>query len=102
MHLLLGTASHSQAAEEIMSEPTIVAAWAEPARGPGWSNWPVWYLERAFDSTLTIKCLQPDEQSGEVLTLYNLCAEAHKALIGAVDRALRLKREGAAKGASKK
>jgi hypothetical protein len=66
----------------------IVAAWAEPCSGPGWANTPLWYLVRDVSGALRIECLQPDEQTREMLVLYGLCAAAHGALLEQVRRAV--------------
>lgn len=62
----------------------VEAAWAEPASGSGWCNWPVRYLVTGVDGKLRIECLQPDQQSAEILHLYAVAAETHKALTRAV------------------
>ena len=65
----------------------IITAWAEPAHGPGWANWPIWYIVCEDGGKLTRECLQPGQQTEEMHTLYHLCATAHAALLAAVERA---------------
>lgn len=53
----------------------VMVAWAEPARGPGWANQPIWVLVRSqLDGGLRIECVQPGEQSREMLLLYGVSA----------------------------
>ncbi len=67
----------------------VVTAWAEFASGPGWANTPVWYIWRDTDGTLREGCLQPDEQSDRMLTLFGVAAEAHRAFFRQVVACLR-------------
>lgn len=64
-----------------MKPEAIVAAWCEPANGPGWTNIPLWYLVRDTDGKLHVECLQPDEMTRDMLVLYNVCAAAHRSLL---------------------
>lgn len=67
----------------------VIAAFAEPASGPGWANMPVWVFVRdAQDGSIRRECMQPDEQSEEIAILYRTCAAAHAAMTAAVTRAL--------------
>jgi hypothetical protein len=47
----------------------IVTAWAEFAVGPGWSNRIVWVLIREVGGKLRLECLQPGEQSKDIIKL---------------------------------
>ena len=69
------------------NEYQIVTAWAESASGPGWANQPVWVLVRERCGKLRIECLQPDEQSRDIHTLYRVSSAAHGAMVTAVQRA---------------
>jgi hypothetical protein len=71
----------------------IVAAYAEAASGPGWSNSPIWVLIHCFGS-YRLACIQPDEQTPEIAMLYSVSSVAHAAMTAAVMRAARGK-EGA-------
>jgi hypothetical protein len=70
----------------------IVAAWADPACGPGWSNRPIYVLVQDENTQVRLEALQPNEQTEELLTLYNISAEVHEAMAGAVRRAVTPKR----------
>lgn len=65
----------------------VLTAYAEPAAGPGWANAPLWLIIRdARDGSLRRECLQPDEQTSEMRTLYPVCAAAHLSMLAAVER----------------
>jgi hypothetical protein len=67
----------------------VVAAWAESAAGPGWSNQPIWVLVKSrLDGALRIECLQPHEQTHELMTLYRVSEAAHRALTRAAEAAI--------------
>lgn len=62
----------------------VITAYAEPAVGPGWANQPVWVVVRSrLDGTIRQICLQPFEQSAEMLYLYSISAAVHAAMTGA-------------------
>ena len=43
----------------------------ERAYGPGWSNFPTWvYIANAANGQLRCECIQPEERSRELHTLY--------------------------------
>ena len=58
----------------------IVTAWAQPAAGPGWANQPLYLLIRDSNGKLRTECLQPDEQTAEMRTLYGISAHVHSQL----------------------
>ena len=62
----------------------IVTAWAEAASGPGYSNAPLWVLIRNPIGELRVECMQPEQQSLEMLVLYSTSAAAHEAMLNAV------------------
>lgn len=64
----------------------IVCAWPERASGPGWANWPLWYIYRDEAGKLHEACLQPDEQSHEIKLLYPVAEEAHRSLLHEVNK----------------
>ena len=72
----------------------IVTAYPEHAEGPGWRNEPIWIVVRV-NGDLREVCLQPDEQTEEMRSLFRVCEAAHVALKGAVERAMR--KDGPAK-----
>jgi hypothetical protein len=53
---------------------TVVTAFAEPASGPGWANCPIWVILRDRQGDLHMKCIQPEEQSPEMVVLYSISA----------------------------
>jgi hypothetical protein len=65
----------------------VVAAWAQPAAGPGWSNSPVVVLIcRNGTQEFRREYIQPEEQSAEMVALYRVCSSAHAAMTAAVGR----------------
>lgn len=49
----------------------VVVAWGEYASGPGWGNQPLWYIVcDSNHTTLTVECLQPEEQTAEMRLLF--------------------------------
>ncbi len=65
----------------------VVTAYAEHVNGPGWANNPLWVIIRGTDGKLREECLQPEEQTLEILTLFDVSAELNKALVNAVQNA---------------
>lgn len=63
---------------------TVIVAFAEAAGGPGWSNTPVWVVVQEPMGKLRVECLQPDEQSHEMATLYGVSSAIHAALTNEV------------------
>lgn len=62
----------------------ILTAYAERANGPGWANAPVWVIVRSqLDGSLRQECLQPDEQTSDMQTLYRVSEAAHVAMTAA-------------------
>jgi len=70
------------------TKPTIIAAWAESAAGPGWSNTPIWHLTKNGDGILEIHALQPEEQSKDMRLLYPISEHCHRAMTQGVSVAL--------------
>jgi len=64
----------------------VITAYAEPASGPGWANAPVWVIWRGQDGILQQSCLQPHEQSSEIVLLYSIAATVHGTLCRLVRR----------------
>lgn len=72
-----------------MSEhPTIIAAYAEWASGPGWRNQPLWIITRDAGGTLREECLQPEEwcHSPEIGAMYATSDAMNVAMVAAVRR----------------
>jgi len=70
----------------------IVTAWAEDARGPGWSNTVVWYITKTREGKLQQCCMQPNEQNSEIRTLFRLSVEMQLAMVRAATQSLIEKR----------
>lgn len=66
----------------------IVTAYPERAEGPGWRNEPLWIVVRV-NGDLREVCLQPDEQTDAMRSLFRVCEAAHVAMKGAVEWAMR-------------
>jgi hypothetical protein len=66
----------------------IITAWAEPAVGPGWSNFPIWYIWRDGNGKLHQDCIQPADQTAPMLFLYETSAAVSKQMKTAVEAAL--------------
>lgn len=55
----------------------VVTAFAEPCAGPGWANSPVWVILSDEEGRLYRECIQPDDQSAVMRTLYSVSASTH-------------------------
>lgn len=65
----------------------IETAYAQHAAGPGWANAPLWIVITDGATGKTRKaCLQPEEQTPEMRTLYSFSALAHASMLSAVER----------------
>lgn len=53
----------------------VVCAFAERCAGPGWANAPVWVIVQDGNGSLRKECLQPSDQSDEMLVMYNVSNE---------------------------
>ena len=73
----------------------VICAYAEPAAGPGWGNSPIWVIERDENGKLHQRCIQPEEQTAEMATLYSVSAAAHSAMTKAVAKASMPKKQRA-------
>jgi hypothetical protein len=66
---------------------TVLTAFAESASGPGWANSPIWVVVRKNGtSEYMVRCIQPGEQTEEMITLYTISQAAHLAMKKAVRR----------------
>ena len=63
--------------KKIDKDEYVVTAYAAPASGPGWANAPVWVIVRGRDGALREECIQPDDQSRAMRTLYRIAAEVN-------------------------
>lgn len=71
---------------ELMPHERIVAVVPEPCGGPGWNNAPVVVYIATADGRLREEFIQPDEQTPQMRTLYNIGAMVCKSLIAAVPK----------------
>lgn len=66
-------------------EEKVLAVVPEFCAGPGWANTPVWvYIGNFSDKTFRQECLQPEEQSEEIGTLFSIGVATNAALIRAI------------------
>lgn len=52
----------------------IIIAWSENCSGPGWVNSPIWYIEELPNGKLERGCLQPEEQTKEMISHFGINA----------------------------
>jgi hypothetical protein len=62
----------------------VVAVVPENCAGGGWSNSVVWVHISDHLGNIRTECLQPDEQTPEMRTLFDAGAMMHQALVKAV------------------
>jgi len=62
----------------------IVAVVPEHCSGPGWSNRVVWVYIESGNGGIRDHCLQIEDQTPEMLTLFDVAAVMHRALLDAV------------------
>jgi hypothetical protein len=74
----------------------IITAYAQLS-AVGWANAPIWVIVANGNHKLREECIQPKDQTAEMITLYRLSAEAHGAMKRAVIRAISKKRVRAKK-----
>ncbi len=69
----------------------VICAYAEKASGPGWSNRPVFVvIESKCTGGIRTECIQPDQQSEEMLTIYDFAAEAHEMMLRMAKRIVKV------------
>jgi hypothetical protein len=71
----------------------VVCAWAERASGPGWSNFPVWVIVEDYYGEMHRECLQPHEQTAEILLHRTISEAVHDNMKYYVEQALKPKRK---------
>jgi hypothetical protein len=71
---------------ELMPGERIVAVVPEPVDGSGYSNNPVVVYIATRDGRLREEFIQPDEQTPQMRTLYNIGVTVSNALIAAVPK----------------
>ncbi|MFO0450056.1 MAG: hypothetical protein ACK52I_15595 [Pseudomonadota bacterium] len=55
---------------------TIVTAFAENAR----KNKPIWVIVRGADFKLREECIQPENQTADMIALFNVSSAAHESM----------------------
>lgn len=68
----------------------IITAFAESANGPGWSNSPVFVIVQAINGELRTECIQPEDQTRSMISLYPVSQAAHLSMVNAVAKAYNL------------
>jgi hypothetical protein len=69
-------------------EYLLHTAWAEYASGPGWSNTIYWAVVSQGDGPLEKIAIQPDEQSNELKTLFQISEATHQSVVRCAVRCL--------------
>lgn len=64
----------------------VVTAYAQRASGPGWSNTPLWVIIQDGNGKLRRECLQPEEQTQTIYTLYGISHSVNIQLVNEVER----------------
>lgn len=70
----------------IKKHDTIVTAYAQSCAGPGWGNSPIWVVVRDKLGNLREECIQPNSQTGEMLSLYSISQSVNNAMINAITK----------------
>lgn len=70
----------------------IITAFAQSAAGPGWANTPLWVIVKGVGGSIREECIQPDERSADMSTLYTVSETVHNAMTSAVRRAWKERR----------
>lgn len=65
----------------------IVTVYAEPSADR--SNAPIWVITRDGNQQLHQECIQPDEQTPEMMALYAVSAACHASMCRAVEKGRR-------------
>lgn len=66
------------------ADEKIIAVIPEHCSGPGWSNMPIWVYIIDSSQKLRTECIQPDEMTREMWTLFKAGAAMCEALVSAV------------------
>ena len=70
---------------KIKESEYIVTAYAEPCCGPGWANRPVTVIIKdKVTGAMREDSLQPEEQSMEIMNIYDFSAISHSKMVRAV------------------
>ena len=69
----------------IQGNPSVLTAWAEEYKGPGWSNRLVWaLLQEGNNNGLSLFAFQPEDQTSLMQALFDVSAACAKAFTNAV------------------
>jgi hypothetical protein len=69
----------------LSSAEEVIAVVPEMVAGPGWSNAPVWvYIKNHATNELREECIQPEERTREMDTLFRIGWTVHNALLKAL------------------
>ena len=68
---------------------SILTAFAEPACGPGWSNTPVWVVLRDENGKFSVECIQPEDQTATMITLYSISSVVHRQMSKEAEKIIR-------------
>lgn len=70
---------------ELHDHERVIAVVPEQCSGPNWGNQVVWvYIQNTKDQTLRVECLQPQDFTLALFTLFDAGAAMHKALKEAI------------------
>jgi hypothetical protein len=70
---------------KLQPDDKIVTAWAESCRGPGWNNPIIWVIVRNKIGDLREECIQPDEQTDTMQTLFKVSSAISEQMRNEVD-----------------
>ena len=71
---------------KLKKDDHVVTAFAENASGPGWTNQPIWVVVRNRGGDLRMECIQPRDQTRDMILLYGPSQASHGAMTAAVRR----------------
>ena len=70
---------------KLHKDEKIIAVVPQFASGPGWANRPLWvYIEQHATNKLRTECIQPEDQTPEMLALFSPGAAMAEALVQSV------------------
>ena len=81
----------------IQPDDQIVSAWGECAAGPGWANQPLWVIVRSREGKLRMACIQPEDQTMEIHTLFKVSAVVSAQMCKAVEECMKSRSKRKAK-----
>lgn len=73
---------------KINKDDRIVTAWPEYVSGPGWANRPIWVIVRDGNGKLRMECIQPEDQTENIMRLFPICAVAHSEFMSTLNSEL--------------